>query len=300
MQSPNLLQEVRAFFIFPTMFFTEIEKYFEGDILKYTPVSGGDINEAFKIETKEKDYFVKTNTIPNALDMFGKEAKGLSVLSKVVSVPEILCVDEIAGTAFLLLEFIKNEIRTSSSTFWEKFGLSIASLHQTSNSKFGLEHSNYIGRLSQSNSEHDKWSDFYTNERLMPQAKLAVDSGRMGISDLKKLNSLCNRLDEICPIEPPALIHGDLWSGNFLCGKGNRPVLIDPSISFSHREMDIAMSRLFGGFDKLFYKVYQGIFPLQPNYEKREEIYQLYYLLVHVNLFGGSYIQSVRNILKRF
>jgi len=113
-------------------------------------------------------------------------------------------------------------------------------------------------------------------------------------------NRLYKRIGEICPEEPPALIHGDLWSGNFLSAAADTPVLIDPAVSFSHREMDLAMSQLFGGFSPRFYQAYQEAYPCQPRLEERLEIYQLYYLLVHVNLFGEGYVRPVRNIVERF
>ncbi|MFK7933996.1 MAG: fructosamine kinase family protein, partial [Saprospiraceae bacterium] len=141
---------------------------------------------------------------------------------------------------------------------------------------------------------------FYTNERLLPQIKLAVDSNLLNTNDLKEVERLCKQLGNICPTEPATLIHGDLWSGNYVAAGGEEAVLIDPSVSYAHREMDLAMTQLFGGFERSFYYHYQNIYPLEMGYEERVPIYQLYYLLVHVNLFGGSYVDVVRKILQRF
>lgn len=134
----------------------------------------------------------------------------------------------------------------------------------------------------------------------MPQIKLAVHANLLNKADFDQFAKLFKKLPAICPTEKPALIHGDLWSGNFMVGPKREVVLIDPSTSFAHREMDLAMTQLFGGFDEAFYNTYQEVFPLENGFDQRVEIYQLYYLLVHLNLFGGGYGNSVRNILKRF
>ena len=130
--------------------------------------------------------------------------------------------------------------------------------------------------------------------------EMAQNSGRMTAKDAQQLERLCRELDAICPDEKPTLIHGDLWSGNVMVNDDGFPVVVDPAVCFAHREMDLAMADLFGGFSMTFYQAYEMTFPLETGFEQRKSIYQLYYLLVHVNLFGGSYISSVRNILKPF
>ena len=173
-------------------------------------------------------------------------------------------------------------------------------MHQKTNDFFGLDHSNFIGHLPQQNNFHTSWSDFFIQERLQPQINLAQKRNLLPLSTVQDFKFLFQKIPEICPRELPGLIHGDLWNGNFMIGKNGEAVLIDPSVSFAHREMDLAMARLFGGFDQKFYKTYHSEFPLESGFEERMEIYQLYYLMVHVNLFGSSYLPSVNRILNKF
>lgn len=265
------------------------------------PLSGGDIHRAALLTLADgKEYFLKYNVAPQAPEMFRTEALGLTLLgaSQVIKVPKVHGQGIAEDWAFLLLEYIAPGYR--NRLFWENFGASLAALHGTTSAQFGFAHNNFIGSLAQSNRRHDSWPDFFARERLLPQMRLASEHGRLNNNDESHLERLCNELASICPDEPPALTHGDLWNGNFLCNAASEPVLIDPAASFAHREMDLAMSRLFGGFDTVFYQSYEAAWPLAPDFEERVEIYQLYYLLVHVNLFGGGYVESVRMILKRF
>lgn len=267
-----------------------------------TPVSGGDINQAFCLtgESRRK-WFLKTNADPAAALMFRREAQGLALLGAagVIRTPRVHGHGEDgAGNAFLLLAFVESGSRTP--VFWERFGRQLAALHGQTSAFFGFAHDNFIGRLPQSNRRCETWSEFYAQERLQPQMRLARQQGFFDKNAERQLDQLCRQLDALCPNEPPALTHGDLWSGNFLCDAHGEPVLIDPAAAYTHREMDLAMSRLFGGFDARFYAAYQEAWPLAPGFEERLAIYQLYYLLVHVNLFGSSYEGSVRRILQRW
>jgi len=265
------------------------------------PISGGDIHHAALLTLADgRTFFMKYNTSPQATEIFRTEALGLALLgaARVIATPKVQAQGTSDGWAFLLLEYIEPGYRTRQ--FWEDFGASLAALHGTTSAQFGFAHNNFIGSLPQSNRRHDTWENFYAEERLLPQMRLAGAHNRLNASDEKRLESLCKKLSSICPEEPPALTHGDLWSGNFLCNAASKPVLIDPAASFAHREMDLAMSRLFGGFDAIFYQSYEENWPLAPGFEERLEVYQLYYLLVHVNLFGGGYVESVRSILRRF
>ncbi|MBI5915881.1 MAG: fructosamine kinase family protein [Bacteroidetes bacterium] len=267
------------------------------DIRSVQPVSGGDINQAFRLEAPTGSFFLKTNTGPQAGRMFGTEAAGLGLLASAgaLRTPAVLGFGETPQGAFLLLEFIETGFRPP--VFWEKFGTGLAHLHRSSAEKFGLGHDNFIGSLPQSNSQHDTWASFYIHERLLPQLDLAKQSNRLQSADFQDFEILFKKLPDLCPAEPPALTHGDLWSGNFLCSTAGQPVLIDPAVSYAHREMDLAMSRLFGGFERPFYRSYEAAWPLAPGFEQRLPVYQLYYLLVHVNLFGGGYVGSVRSAL---
>lgn len=265
-------------------------------------VSGGDIHRAARLEAADgRSWFVKYNNTAQAPAMFRTEAQGLALLGApgVIATPRVYGHGEApGGYAYLLLEYVAPGHRTR--IFWETFGRQLADLHGVTAAKFGFAHDNFIGSLPQSNTRQDSFVTFYAEERLWPQMLLARESGRLSAADEQALDRLCRRLASLLPEESPALIHGDLWSGNFLCNTAGAPVLIDPAASFAHREMDLAMAHLFGGFDAAFFSSYQEYWPTEPGLDKRLEIYQLYYLLVHVNLFGGGYVESVRGILERW
>jgi fructosamine-3-kinase len=165
---------------------------------------------------------------------------------------------------------------------------------------FGLDHENYIGSLTQINSVKSDWLDFYINERLGYQLKMAVDHGKLGSGTVQDFEQFYVFLESFLPSEAPSLLHGDLWGGNLMIGSAGEPVIFDPAVYYGNREVDLAMTRLFGGFSSRFYETYNEEFPLLPGYEDRIDVYQLYPLLVHVNLFGGGYISQVKSILNQF
>jgi protein-ribulosamine 3-kinase len=279
-----------------------LEDLLQTRITHQQAVGGGDINQAARLDTADRRrLFLKYNRGARSVDMFRAETLGLALLgaSRVITVPKVLYYGDAGDSwSFLLMEFIypghKNRL------FWESFGQALANLHGNTSQQFGFSHDNFIGCLPQSNARHISWPDFYAEERLWPQMLPAQDAGLLNRDDEQALERLCRRLPALCPEEAPALIHGDLWSGNFLCTPEGQPVLIDPAACFAHREMDLAMSRLFSGFDDIFYQSYQSAWPLEPGFEERLEVYQLYYLLVHINLFGGEYVSQVRQILKKY
>lgn len=269
-------------------------------IEKLTPVSGGDINEAWKVSTDMGDFFLKLNHAGRFPKMFEKEARGLKILeeSGAVNVPEAIHFGEMDEDSFLLMHFVEPAPRKED--FWEDFGSSLARLHRNSGESFGLDHDNYIGSLYQYNRKHDNWNDFFVEERLERQLKLARDASSLGRQDVTYFERLYKKIPEIFPEEPPALLHGDLWGGNFIVGNDGLACIIDPAVYYGHREMDIGMSRLFGGFSAAFYRAYNDEYPMEKNWEDRIEICNLYPLMVHVNLFGGGYVDSVRRIIRRF
>ena len=270
------------------------------DIRSARSVTGGDINQAMLLETSAGQFFLKTNSAPTAGSMFEAEAAGLALLASAnaLRTPAVIGFGDTPEGGFLLLEHIETDFRPLD--FWEKFGSGLAILHRSTAPCFGLGHDNFIGSLRQQNCQHSTWPDFYIHERLLPQLDIAKQSKQLQPVDFQQFEQLFKLLPELCPAEPPALIHGDLWSGNFLCNADGNPVIFDPAVSYAHREMDLAMSRLFGGFERPFYRSYEEAWPLAPGFEQRLPVYQLYYLLVHVNLFGGGYVGSVRSILKQF
>ncbi len=269
-------------------------------IRRVKPISGGSINLCARIDTTSGVYFLKSNDSYKYPLMFEKEVHGLNVLreTKTISIPEVIMTGEEEGQAFLIMQFVEGSMR--SPDFWKSFGTSLAKLHQTSSQRFGYQEDNYIGSLFQSNRQHNKWADFFTEERLEQQLKLAIVSGKMKNSDEVLFKKLYTLLDTIIPIENPSLLHGDLWNGNFITGSKGEPYLVDPAVYYGHREIDLAMTKLFGGFDDEFYQSYQETFPLSPGFEDRIHIHNLYPLMVHVNLFGGGYADQVRGILKKY
>jgi len=263
-------------------------------------ISGGDISVSYKVITSNNTYFLKTNSSKNALQMFKSEAFGLEYINKTKTIksPTVHFCDSFQNTSFLLMDFI--ESKTPSNIDFEYLGLKLAELHKNSSNAFGLDYDNFIGSLPQSNKLHENWSDFYAKERLIPQLELAKQIGLLSNKECPSENIIINNVETLFTNLKPSLLHGDLWSGNYLISKDREPYLIDPAIFFGHHEVDIAMSKLFGGFGFSFYNAYHSIFPKNLNSNSRIELYQLYYLLVHLNLFGSSYYNSVTSILKKY
>ncbi|HEX5024245.1 MAG TPA: fructosamine kinase family protein [Agriterribacter sp.] len=266
----------------------------------YQPVHGGDINKCYMLETSKGRFFIKVNASFFGLDMFEKEARGLVQLANagVVKVPRPLFDGRFNQQIFLAMEYIEPGTRLPG--FWEDFGASIAKLHATTGTSFGLDDKNYIGKMVQSNNPHQQWVDFYATERILPLASQAKEKGLLEDEHLKAVETLCSKLKDIFPEEKPALLHGDLWSGNFITAENGRAAIFDPAVYFGHREMDIAMSLLFGGFDAVFYESYNHYYPLYPGWEQRVPLCQLYPLLVHLLLFGGHYGQNVIEIVQQY
>jgi fructosamine-3-kinase len=265
-----------------------------------TSLGGGSINEAYRLETDSGTYFLKHNKASAYPAMFEKEEKGLQVLRDAgeLKVPQVIATGSSGDEAFLLLDYI--ESAPKQNDFWQHFGASLAKLHKHRGEYFGLDHDNYIGSLSQYNHPHPDWISFFAEERLERQARIARNSGLIGRTTLSALERLYRRLPDIFPEEAPALIHGDLWNGNFMTGEDGHACLIDPAVYYGHREMDIGMSKLFGGFDPEFYKAYNEEYPMEKGWERRADICNLYPLLVHVNLFGLGYVGEVNSILMKF
>jgi fructosamine-3-kinase len=262
-------------------------------------LSGGCINHALKLITSAGNFFVKWNSDSAYPGMFESEAKGLNILSQsnTLRIPEVISTGEENNTSFILLEFI--EAGRPGKNFFRDFGTKLALMHKNTSSFFGLDHDNYIGSLLQKNIQEADGKKFFIEHRLKFQFDLACRSGSFSTQWSEKFEPFCEAINELLPEEPPALLHGDLWNGNYLIGD-NGACLIDPAVYFGYRETDIAMTKLFGGFDREFYSAYHETFPLQPGYEGRFEIFNMYPLLVHVNLFGGGYVEQVKRIIEKY
>lgn len=268
-------------------------------ILSLDAVSGGCINTTVCLNTNKGRFFLKVNSIENH-DLFEKEVRGLQRLSELsqINTPKILSYGTSANSIYLLLEWVEKEV--PNVKFWESFGRLLALQHAQTQEHFGLDHNNYIGRLPQSNSPHDDWVSFFVHERLHPQLSLAETKNLIDVPLRNQFNSLFDKLAALIPLESPALLHGDLWSGNILCGPQTVPYIFDPAIYYGHREAELAFTFLFGGFDMHFYDSYKEVLPLAPGFQERVELHNLYPLLVHANLFGPSYLDGIKQTLKRF
>jgi fructosamine-3-kinase len=266
-------------------------------IVGVTGVSGGSINSAFQLHAATGElFFAKVNDAERYPGLFGKERLGLTSLP--VRTPNVF-IEEVSGSyQLLVMEWISPGTRTER--FWENFGKTLAGMHRQTGAGFGLNYDNYMGSLPQINGWRETWVDFFREQRLERQAKLAVDTGLLPKRWLKNLDNLYRELPAVFPEETPCLVHGDLWSGNFICDQNQLPVLIDPAVYYGHRSVDLAMTTLFGKFHPLFYKAYHAHYPLPVNYEEQWEIANLYPLLIHLNLFGGSYRESVTATLENF
>lgn len=267
-----------------------------GKVVSEQPVSGGCINQGMVIKAEGgKSFFLKVNrNIPP--DMFAKEANGLKVLrvDGAPTVPEAYYV----GPDFLLLEDLSPAPRRND--YWTLFGQQLASLHQHTAAKFGFSEDNYIGITPQPNAWMEDGYEFFGEQRLLFQAHLARERGLLDAEDYRDVERLVTRLPNLVPVQPPSLLHGDLWTGNAMTDSRGAPAIIDPAVHYSWAEAELAMTTLFGSFPAAFYRAYEETRPLEPGYQNRFPIYNLYHLLNHLNLFGRSYLGQVQAVLRRF
>ncbi len=269
-------------------------------ILNHAAVSGGDINQTYKLSTSAGSFFLKKNSAKAFPGMFEAEGFGLSQLraQSFFTIPDVVQNFELSNSTYLLMKFL--ETGSPKPDFWEDFGHKLAMMHQRTQGEFGLDQSNYIGSLQQKNDESSNWEDFFIEMRLEPLIKMAVDERLISKMDLPLFNKLFALLQDFFPKEAPAFLHGDLWNGNFSIGADGYACLFDPAVYFGHREMDLGMTRLFGGFDTSMYESYHHAYPLESGWERRLQIANVYPLLVHLNLFGISYYSQVRSAIQNF
>jgi protein-ribulosamine 3-kinase len=259
-------------------------------VSRRTPLGGGSINQTVLVETTDGTFVVKTHASAPP-GFFRAEADGLDALRASGTSLVIPRVVHCAGgsPAFLILEALVAGPRIRD--FDERLGRGLAELHRSTAPRFGFAHDNYCGLSVQPNGWRDTWPEFYGEARLRPHVDRAARSGLLDAADRQQLARLIDRLPDLLAgtEQPPALIHGDLWSGNLHVAADGRPALIDPAVSYSHREAELGMMTLFGGFSRRVFDAYEDAWPLPSGWRERTPIYQLYHLLNHLNLFGAGY-----------
>ena len=279
-------------------------------IVSKRPVHGGDINESYCLSLSDGSaLFMKCNSIKN-LSFFEAEAIGLEALRKsdVIGVPKTLAIgtDKKQGMSFLLMEYLDHGAKLTR--YWEIFGRELAALHRADCAEFaeaeqgrsyGFMQDNYIGASPQTNTPKENWITFFRECRLLPQLRMAE---RYFDSKMRKqCTKLLDHLDSyLTEPEFPSLIHGDLWSGNAICGPNGKAWILDPAVYVGHYEAELAMTELFGGNPDSFYGAYHEVIPIDSGYRDRRALYNLYHMLNHLNLFGATYLGSVQKILDRY
>jgi fructosamine-3-kinase len=294
-----------------------------------TPVGGGSIGQAFRLRTERGDYLLKLDG--RGLPGFAAaEARGLALLAatRAVRVPAVLAYHDAestaderppaslgntprpvagrgssgVGTSFILLEWLAAPPQTDQAAVAEVLGSQLAALHRATAPAYGLDHDNYIGATPQPNGWMPSWLAFFRERRLGFQAQLARQNGHLRGERAQRMEHLLDRLGEWIDdhTTQPALLHGDLWGGNFIVGPGGAPALVDPAAYHGDREADLAMTRLFGGFPASFYRAYESAWPLPAGWQDRVDLYNLYHLLNHLNLFGEGYGAQVDAVLRRY
>jgi len=278
-------------------FRSSIEQDLGEKIRVATPVGGGCISEAYRLELYTGELlFLKFSGSPT--EMFKKEAMGLNEIKKTESI-SVPVVKKISPN-YLLLEYISPGRKISN--FWEDFGIQFARMHKFHSEEFGFSEDNYIGLTPQINKKHSTWAEFYWENRLLYQWKLAQEKKNSS----SEMNALFSKVEKSFSKilegseEKPSLLHGDLWNGNYLVGNEGKAFIFDPAAYYGHREADLAMTKLFGGFAPEFYEAYQDEYPLSEGWEYREDIYKLYHVMNHLNLFGSSYYGQAVQILRSY
>jgi len=261
-------------------------------------VSGGCINQAFRLEGSQQDYFIKINHAKH-LSMFEAEMRGLQEIadSDTLRVPEPVCCAIHDDSAYIVMEYLQ---LGGGREGLEKLGEKLAAMHRVTRPEFGWEIDNTIGSTPQLNPLTEDWVTFWRESRLGFQLELAGRNGYGG-----RLQQQGNQLLESFPAllegyDPePSLLHGDLWSGNYAIMSSGEPVIYDPAVYYGDRETDLAMTELFSGFGNRFYQAYQETWPLDTGYALRKTLYNLYHILNHLNLFGGGYLAQAEGMIDR-
>ncbi|WMN10778.1 fructosamine kinase family protein [Marivirga salinae] len=275
-----------------------LNSFHHREISQFSSVGGGSINDAYRYSIEGDEYFIKLNN--QVKGIIEKEVDGLKAISRLdcIATPEVIAFEKIDNYEVLVLPFIKGGLKTLKA--WDNFGKQLAEMHKKPAPYYGWNNSNFIGSLPQANKPASDFIDFFIEQRIRPQIDLALKQHYFSNDEINQFEMLFKKLNEILPDTKPSLVHGDLWSGNFMIGEKETPYLIDPSVHYNFRETDLAFTHLFGGFDKKFYEAYNQHFPLEPGFQERISLYNIYPLLVHLNLFGKGYYGSVMKNLNLY
>lgn len=259
--------------------------------------SGGCISNTASLWTNKGCYFVKWG---QNRQMYLAEETGLRLLAgkSDLKVPRVINAGEAHQIPYILMEMIPATAPSDAS--WQHLGAGLAQLHQHTTRQHGLNQNNFIGALVQENEPGDSWTAFFIEKRLEVQLKLAVENQLMDLAFAQKFRKIYDHLNDVLPEDEPSLLHGDLWSGNVLATPNGKASIIDPAVYYGSREIEIAFTHLFGGFNKNFYKAYADSYPLATDFNERIPVYNLYPLLVHANMFGASYLRAVEDVIRRF
>ncbi|WP_461239571.1 fructosamine kinase family protein [Paucilactobacillus sp. N302-9] len=266
------------------------------NITQVKPVSGGDINDAYQLQTPTQTYFLKVQP-HHPSTYFDHEAAGLKLIGQVVTTPKPIAQGNINGDAYLMLNWI--ETGTGSQA---DLGQAVAQMHHQSAQQFGFDSVHESGAIKKDNTWQSSWADFYAQQRLDLLVVAAKQNHVWNNWRQQHFESMRQQFVAYYKKHSvqPSLLHGDLWSGNYMFASDGRPVLIDPDVFYGDRELDLAMTTIFGGFREAFYQAYEQSFPLASGFEDRLPWYQFYYLCMHLNLFGETYGAAVDRILQYY
>lgn len=268
----------------------------------FTPINGGSINQTYRIDISDTPAaFFKTNSATKFPQLLEMEAKGLTLLQNagIIKTPALIDLFTINDNQVLLMEWITPGSKTQA--FWNHFGAQLAAIHSCTSPNFGLDHNNYMGAVQQTNTPAADWIFFFQHHRLQPLVEKSAHKGLLQPQHLRQFEKLYRSLPDLFEKQTsPSLLHGDLWSGNFICNNNQQPVLIDPAVYYGHSSIDLGMTTLFGGFHSRFYEAYHYHRPPEPNFKEQWEAAKLYPLLIHLLLFGASYRAPIENILASF
>ena len=266
------------------------------EIVQKSRVDGGCISECWRILLGSgKSYFLKFNNHAPA-DFFAAESKSLEALTeqKLLRIPTVM----LTGKNFILMEDLG--VGSPNSDYWKTLGEGLVSLHACKGSSFGFLIDNYCGSTLQQNPTMKDGFEFFREHRLISLATEAFDQQLLDMQDLKGIESIASNLANLIPTQSPVVIHGDLWSGNVHCDKNGRPCLVDPATYWGWAEAELAMTELFGSFNREFYESYESTSNIEKDWRERSPLYNLYHLLNHLILFGPSYLEQIKSVTGRF